>query len=118
MGGKEISVERENAISFTEVVDRVDGLTESHHRAGARVVVVHRLILVPLRLRKLSQDSFQLRGQCWRRYGLSQETYSRALLRTLFIKRRANLADEGGPGARLLAEKRNLRAIGIVEAQD
>src|SRR6266508_5632615 len=37
MGREEIGVERKDAIGFAEVVDRVDLLSESHHRAGARV---------------------------------------------------------------------------------
>src|SRR6185503_19001052 len=114
---KKISIKRKNAIRFTEVVNRVDRLTKSHHRAGARVVVVYRLILVPLRLRKLSQNSFQLRGERWRRYRLRQKSYSCTLLRALLIERGANLADESCPGARLFAEERNIRTIRIIEAQ-
>ena len=59
MRGKEVGIERKNAICFAEVVDGIDRLTEGHHRAGARIVVVYRLILMPLRLRKLRQNCFQ-----------------------------------------------------------
>src|SRR2546425_12270026 len=61
--GKKVSVERENALSFTEVVNRVYWLAKSHHGAGARVVVIHRLVLVPFGLRKVGKNSFHLRGQ-------------------------------------------------------
>src|SRR6185437_6274712 len=108
MRRKKVSVERENPIRLAEVVDRVDRLPESHHRAGARIVVVHRLILMPLRLRKLSQDPFQLRRQRWRSNRLRQKSYARTLLRALLIKRGTQLADESGPGARLFAEERNV----------
>src|SRR5881628_182052 len=94
---KKISVQRKNAISLTKVVDCVDGLAKNHHCAGARVVVVYRLILMPLRLWKLSQNSLYLGRQCWRSDRLREETQTSALLRTLFIERSTNLADEGRP---------------------
>src|SRR6266567_7565690 len=60
---KKISIERENAIGLAEVVDGVDILTKGHDRAGARVVTIDGLVLMPLGLRKLGKDSVHLRGQ-------------------------------------------------------
>ena len=58
MGRKEISIQRKDAFGLAEVVDRVDRLAKSRDCTGARVVVVYRLILVPLRPRKLRQNCF------------------------------------------------------------
>src|SRR6185295_653382 len=117
-GRKKISVERQNAISFAEVVDSIDRLTKSHDCAGTRVVGIRGFVLMPLRLWKLSKNSFELSSESGRRHRLSQKTNAGSLLRSLFIECGANFADKGGPGARLVAVQRRLRAIGIVESED
>src|SRR6185295_12164957 len=96
---EKIGVEREDAIGPAEVVDRIHRLTDSRHRAGARVVVVHRLILMPLRLRKLRQNGFHLRREAWRGNRLSQKPYSRTLLRTLLVERGPKFTDKSCPGS-------------------
>ena len=101
-----------------EFVGDVYRLSQRHHCARARIVAVYRFILMPLRLRKRSQNLFHLRAERRRDYCFREETYPRALFRLLLIDRRADLADKSGPRADVFAIRERLRTIRIVKTEN
>ncbi len=100
---EEVGIERKNSLRLVEVVNRVDWLTESHHRTRSRVVAICRFVLMPFCLGKLGQDFFQLRRDCWRRNRFCEESKTGALFRALFVQGRAHLAEKSSPGANLFS---------------
>src|SRR5206468_8143473 len=105
---KEIGVERKDAFGLAEIVDGVNRLTKRHNGSGPNIVAVCGFILMPLGLRKLCEDCFELCRQCRRGYRLCQETQSSALFRPLFIQGRAEITNKCRPSSGFVSIKRAL----------
>src|SRR5689334_5847132 len=73
---QQVTVDCQEHIYRGQVGHRIYRLIESQPRSLADVVPRNRLPLMPACLTVPRQDSVELRGQCWRSDGASQDTKS------------------------------------------
>src|SRR5581483_587842 len=100
-GVEEIGVEADNDVGVAKLVLRFNVLAESHDRAGADVVTMQGLPLMPLHLGEGLLQSTDLRRQGGRGDALGEQAQSRAAQRLLGVQRTLNGADEVHPGEHL-----------------
>ena len=111
---EKIGVQRNDDVCLIEMIDGVDGLAKREARAFARGIAPARLVLVPLRFRKLRQQFVNLRAQRRRSKSLGEQPDSGALGDHSRIPIRAKSSHVlTRPSLRT-----DLRAIGVIHIQD
>ncbi len=113
---KEVGVERHHHVGLAEVVDGGDVLPERQPGAGERVVVVHRVVLVPGRLRIRRQQGLDLLRERGRGDGLREHGY--ALTAVGAGERRGQRLGGVCPALGLTLLRDDLRAVGVVQPQN
>ncbi len=116
--GEEVGIEGDDDVGGAEVVAGLRRLAESDPGAGADGVASGRFPLVPLRLREGGEQGLQLRAEGRGGDRLGQDPEAGALDLLLRLRGGLELLDEVGPGVQDPELRRDLEAVGVVEAED
>lgn len=117
---EEVRVERNHDIRLGEIVRHVHIAAEGLAGTGGNAVLTARLVLGPLRFRKLRQQFIELRSQRRRRHRPGKQAEFLALVAALpdAIQFLADIVPDILVRRRRTAACRGLRAIRIVEIED
>ena len=117
-GAERVGIEREHDPGTVDVRQHIVWLAERQCRAGARRVVVDRLVAQPARFGKDAAERAQLPDQRRRGNAAGDDAQARAVPRLLSGQLRRQRGFEFAPGGNVVAVPHRLRAIRRIERHD